>query len=357
MAMAGTGARPVRRGCYALPLLLGCTLLCTLLGLGIGAVSIPPLDVLAILARQVGLLPALDAFQQSEVVLVAIRLPRVVLGVMAGAVLAVAGAAIQGLFRNPLADPGLVGVAPGAAFGAVAAIVFGTRLGLGPTGLLGPWLLPLAAFLGGLVATLVVSRIATREGNTDVTTMLLAGIAVNAVAMAGVGLFLFASDDRQLREATFWMMGSLAGVSWHTLLPALLCMAAPLLLLPFRARALNALLLGEADAFHSGFDVERTKRAIVVLAALGTGAAVALSGVIGFVGLIAPHLARSLVGPDHRRLLPAAACVGACLMLLADLVARTVVVPAELPIGVLTSGLGGPFFIWLLARRRIGWGG
>ncbi len=153
------------------------------------------------------------------------------------------------------------------------------------------------------------------------------------------------------------MMGSLAGVSWHTLAPAMLFMALPLVLLPFRARALNALLLGEADAFHSGFDVERTKQAIVILVALGTGAAVALSGVIGFVGLIAPHVARSLVGPDHRRLLPAAACVGACLMLLADLAARTVVVPAELPIGVLTSGLGGPFFIWLLARRRIGWGG
>lgn len=357
MAAAGTTTTVRRRGRGALPLLAACTLACVLLGLAIGAVSIPPMEVLAILGRRLGLLPPLESFDQDGTVLVAIRLPRVALGILGGAILAVAGAAIQGLFRNPLADPGLVGVAPGAAFAAVAAIVFGNRIGLGPTGLLGPWLLPLAAFVGALVATWIVGGIATRDGNTDVTTMLLAGIAVNAVAMAGVGACLFLSDDRQLREATFWMMGSLAGVSWHTLAPAMLFMALPLVLLPFRARALNALLLGEADAFHSGFDVERTKQAIVILVALGTGAAVALSGVIGFVGLIAPHVARSLVGPDHRRLLPAAACVGACLMLLADLAARTVVVPAELPIGVLTSGLGGPFFIWLLARRRIGWGG
>jgi iron complex transport system permease protein len=216
------------------------------------------------------------------------------------------------------------------------------------------WLLPLAAFAGGLIATWIVGRIARGDGVVDIATLLLAGVAVNAIAMAGVGALIFTSDDRQLREATFWMLGSLAGVTWQTALPALPFMAAPLLLLPACARALNALLLGESDAYHLGFKVERAKRLVVIASALGTGATVALTGIIGFVGLLAPHLARLLVGPDHRLLLPAAGAVGAVLMLCADLVARTVVVPAELPIGILTSALGGPFFLYLLRRRMAG---
>ncbi|MFO1069236.1 MAG: iron ABC transporter permease [Geminicoccaceae bacterium] len=334
----------------SLPLLAGAALVAFVVALSVGAYAVPPEALLLALAETLHLVPAGTADARDVAVLAGIRLPRVLLGAIGGASLAAAGAAIQGLFRNPLADPGLVGVSSGAAFAAVAAIVLGGRIAV--LGGLGPWLLPLAAFAGGLAATWVVARIASRGGAVDIAAMLLAGIAVNAIAMAGIGALVFASDDRELRELTFWMFGSLAGTGWPRLLAALPLLLLPLLALPLLARSLNALLLGEADAFHLGFAVDRAKRVVVVLAALATGAFVALAGIVGFVGLIAPHLARSLVGPDHRALLPASACVGAILLLVADLVARTAVAPAELPIGVVTAALGGPFFLWLMARPR-----
>lgn len=307
------------------------------------------LEVLAL-----GLLDPADAAThgQDAAVFWLVRLPRVVLAMAVGASLASAGAAIQGLFRNPLADPGLIGVSGGAALAAVGWIVIGAELLADAPPGLRAWLLPLAAFAGGLAATAAVAWIGRgRGGGADVADILLAGIAVNAIAMAGVGGLVFLSDERELREATFWMMGSLAGATWPAILPSLPFMLLPLLAVPFLARALDALLLGERDAFHLGFRVARTKRLVIAAAALGTGAAVAVSGAIGFVGLAAPHLARLMVGPGHRRLLPAAACLGAILVLVADTAARMLVVPAELPIGVLTAGLGGPLFLHLLARR------
>jgi iron complex transport system permease protein len=212
--------------------------------------------------------------------------------------------------------------------------------------------LPLAAFAGGLAATWLVYRLATRDGRTAVATLLLAGVALGAVAGAGTGLLLFLADDAQLRSVTFWSLGSLGGATWTALAGV-----APLLLLALLvalalARPLNALLLGEAEAFHLGVRVERAKRMAVGVAALGVGAAVAVSGVIGFVGLVVPHLGRLALGPDHRRLLPASALLGAALLLLADLAARTVAAPAELPIGILTALVGAPFFLWLLLRER-----
>lgn len=338
---------PSRRE-LALPLLAALLAAGAVLACGIGAVPIPPGRVLALLAQ-----PEAAALDQDAAVLWLIRLPRVVLALAVGAALGAAGAAIQGLFRNPLADPGLVGVAGGAALAAAAWIVVGAAFLPAIPPAARAWVLPLAAFAGGLAATVLVERIGRqRSGAMDVADLLLAGIAVNAVTMAGVGGLVHASDENELREVTFWMMGSLAGATWPGILPALPFMLVPLLLLPLVARALDALLLGERDAFHLGFRVERTKRLVIVAAALATGAAVAVSGMIGFVGLAAPHLARFLVGPGHRRLLPAAACTGAGLVLLADTTARTLVVPAELPIGVLTAGLGGPFFLHLLLRRR-----
>lgn len=335
------------RGARLLPALAVAVALVTLLSLCIGAFPMKPQEILVILAGA-------GSGDTAEAVLLSIRLPRVILGLAGGAALAVAGAAIQGLFRNPLADPGLIGVSAGAALFAAAAIV----LLPGAGALLGPahavWLLPLAAFAGGLAATLLVGAIARREGGVDTALLLLAGVAVNAVAGAGVGFLVFLSDERELREVSFWMLGSLAGTGWDRLLPALPLLVLPALAMPFLARSLNALLLGEADAFHLGFRVEPVKRAVVLLAALGTGATVALAGMIGFIGLVAPHLARLVAGPDHRVLLPASAMIGAGLLLLADLAARTVALPAEMPIGVLTSALGGPFFIWLLRRRTGG---
>lgn len=293
-----------------------------------------------------------EVAMRDRIVLWDIRAPRLVLGALVGAALAVSGAVMQGLFRNPLADPGLIGVSTGAALGAGLAIVAGGALG----GLLPAWLLaqtlPLAAFLGALLATVIVYRIATREGRTAVATLLLAGVALNAIAGAAMGLLVFVSDDQQLRDLNLWLLGSLSGVTWRELLPALPLIVGPLALLPWLARPLNALLLGETEARHLGFDGEAVKRRIVLLTALAVGASVALTGVIGFVGLVVPHLIRLCLGADHRVLLPASALLGGALLLLADLGARTLVLPAELPIGVLTSLIGGPFFLWLLMRRR-----
>ncbi len=350
--LAAVAERHRRRNIIAISALVAGFVAVFLLSVGWGAVPIRPGQVVAILAEPLGLdLPW--AFDNREsTVLLAIRLPRAVLAVLAGAALAVSGAALQGLFRNPMADPALIGVSSGAALAAVGVIV----LGIG-TGVFGLYALPVAAFVGGLVATVIVYRIASRGGRTEIATMLLAGIAVNAMAGAGIGLMTFLSDDRQLRELNFWLLGGLGGVTWEKLLPAVPLVLLAVVVIPLLARRLNALLLGETEALHLGFHVENTKRLIVTLAALATGGTVALTGVIGFVGLVVPHLVRLLIGPDHRVLLPASILLGAGLMLLADLFARTLVLPAELPVGILTSCVGGPFFIWLLVRYRAigGW--
>jgi iron complex transport system permease protein len=319
--------------------------------LGGGAVAIPPGDVLAVLAGAAGL-PVTAQEAVHETVVLSIRLPRALLGLVVGAALAVSGAALQGLFRNPLADPGLIGVSTGAALAAASAIVLGGGLVAALPLLTRGMLIPLAAFAGGLFTTWVVYRIASREGRTEVATLLLAGVAVNAIAGAGIGLLIFVSDDQALRDLNFWMLGSLGGATWDRLLPALPFIVVPALLLPLFARRLDALLLGETEALHLGFAVERCKSGIVGLVALATGGAVALTGVIGFVGLVVPHLVRLLVGANHGRVMPLSLLLGSALLLIADLAARTVVLPAELPIGIVTSCIGGPFFLWLLMRRR-----
>ncbi len=321
------------------------------LSVAIGPVTIPPGEVLRVIAASLGL-PVGEIAPQHAAVIETIRLPRTLLGLLVGAALAVAGAAMQGLFRNPLADPGLIGVSAGSALAAVSVIVLGGQ-GLGfLTAALGAFTLPLAAFAGGLLTTLVVYRLASREGHTSVTTLLLAGIAINALCGAGTGLLTYLADDQQLRNLTFWSMGSLGGATWSQVGSVALLIALPLCALPRLARTLNALLLGEAEAGHLGIAVQRMQRIIVTLAALAVGAAVAVSGLIGFIGLVVPHLLRLALGPDHRFLLPGSALLGGSLLLLADLLARTLVTPAELPIGILTALLGGPFFLALLMRRR-----
>ncbi len=342
---------------------------------GWGAVGISPAQVFAILLKALGLGNLLTgdvvgdesvwAFgRREETVLLAIRLPRALLAVLVGAALAVSGAALQGLFRNPLADPGLIGVSTGAGLAAAATIVLGNGLAsflslrfgfdwqTADALPLGAMILPLAAFLGGLVSTFLVYRVASRAGQTDVATLLLAGVAMNAISAAGIGLLVFVSDDQQLRDLNFWMLGSLGGVTWAKILSVAPFIAGASVALALFSRHLNALLLGEREAQHLGFRIEWTKRSIVLLVALATGASVAVTGVIGFVGLVVPHLVRLTMGADHKTLLPASMLLGASLMLFADLAARTLVLPAELPIGILTSCVGGPFFLWLLVRAR-----
>jgi len=334
-----------------LPVLILALAVAVALGAGIGPVVVSPDAMLAILLRKAGIVISVPVSEQQEAIFWTIRLPRVALGVLAGAALAVSGALLQGVFRNPLADPGLIGVSSGAALGAVAVIV----LGASSVGLM---TLPLAAFLTGTATTFFVYRLAQRHGRTDVATLLLVGLALNAMAGAATGLLTYLADDAQLRSIVFWTMGGLGGALWETVLVAAPWIAVSLALAPRLGRALNLFALGEMEARHLGIEVEQVKRAAILLSALATGTAVALVGPIGFIGLIVPHIVRLIAGPDHRLLLPACALGGASLLVLADLLARTMAAPAEVPVGLITACAGGPFFLALIlrARRQYGWG-
>ena len=340
------------RGALSLTVLAAFLAVLGVVCLGTGAAPVGPGQVLAVLAKALDLSLPWAFEPHHEAIVLSIRLPRVLLGMLIGGGLAVSGAVMQGLFRNPLADPGLVGVSSGAAVAAVATIVLGTTALDFATRALGPFVLSIAAFAGAAATTLLVYRLALVHGSVSVSTMLLAGIAVNAVAGAVTGVFTFVADDAQLRSLTFWSLGSLGGSTWTAVAAAAPLIGLATLSMLRYARPLNALLLGEAEAGHLGFDVERLKRSTIVLVALAVGAAVAVAGIIGFVGLVVPHLLRLALGPDHRYLLPGAALLGASLLLAADLLARTLVAPAELPIGIVTAILGGPFFIYLVRRNR-----
>lgn len=336
------------------PLFIGLSALCLIaiwLSLALGPVSLPLLDTLRAALRLIGVPINGDGLEQAELILGQIRLPRTLLGLAVGGVLALSGVAMQGLFRNPLADPGLVGVSSGASLGAAIAIVGGSSFG-GLPDAFGPYLLSICAFLGGLGVTALVYRLGRRNGQTSVAVMLLAGIALTALAGSTVGLLTYLADDATLRTLTFWNLGSLNGASYARLWPLLFVTVAVSLWLPRRASALNALLLGESEASHLGINVEGLKRELVFCTALGVGAAVAAAGMIGFVGLVVPHLVRLLAGPDHRVLLPASVLAGAALLLFADLIARLALAPAEMPIGIVTAFLGAPFFLYLLLRGR-----
>ncbi|WP_110753368.1 FecCD family ABC transporter permease [Phyllobacterium leguminum] len=299
------------------------------------------------------LFPSMEELSQRDrIIVMDIRLPRIILGVLIGAGLAVSGAVMQGLFRNPLADPGLIGISSGASLGAVSVIVLGGSVLAPVAAIFGIFTLPVVAFLGSLISTFLLHGIATRRGQTSVATMLLAGIALTALGMALTGALIYMADDRQLRDLTFWQLGSLAGATWTKIAASGPIIALALVAAPFLARGLNGLALGEASANHLGIPVQRLKNIAIVTVAAAVGASVAMSGGIGFVGIVVPHLLRLVIGPDNRYLLPASALLGAILLLLADAVSRTIVAPAELPIGIVTALAGAPFFLWILLRRR-----
>ena len=285
-----------------------------------------------------------------------IRLPRIFTGIFVGASLAVSGAVMQGLFRNPLADPGVVGVSAGAGLGAITVIVLGKTWFPAFLALAGVFALPLAAFAGALSVTLLLYRLATRNGMTAITTLILAGIAVGAVAFSLTGLLVFIADEQQLRELTFWQLGSLAGSTWFKLAVAAPLMLAAIIGMASLSRGLNAIMMGEGVAFHLGIEVQRLKHLAIVYVAAATGAAVAVSGGIAFVGIVVPHVLRLLIGPDYRALIPASAFAGATLLLGADMFSRTIVAPAEMPIGITTALIGAPVFIAMLMRRTSGEG-
>ncbi|NTX05051.1 iron ABC transporter permease [Myxococcus sp. CA040A] len=323
----------------------------TLTSLSVGSYRVPLLGLFGSALEALGLETGYRLEPMQQAVLLSIRLPRVVLGVMVGAVLATSGAALQALFRNPLVEPGLLGTSSGAALGAVAAIVMDVALSsrLGPFRLL---VVPGAAFLGALSATLLAQRLGGGGGRTETARILLAGVAVSAGAGAGIGLLTQMATDAQLRTITFWTWGSLAGASWSVVVASTVPLLIALVLLLRDSRSLNLLLLGEREAWHLGVDVEKLKRRLILAAALGVGAAVSVTGIIGFVGLLVPALLRLALGPDHRRLMGASALLGSALLVAADVLARTAAVPQELPVGALTSMLGVPVFISMLARGK-----
>lgn len=323
----------------------------SIVALGVGAVSLSPGEVLAALGRAIGIELPWEITRRDEVIVTVLRLPRIVMAIVVGAALAAAGAALQGVVRNPLADPALVGVSNGAALAAVAYLVLGQPLADAMPAL-APWLLPAAAFVGASVSTALAVGLARRHGRISAASLVLAGVAIAALCGAGVGLLLFVADDAQLRSVTFWTLGSLGGAGWPMVGAVAVPVGIAMIVIMRERAALDRLLLGEAEARHLGAEPERVIRRIVIAVALAVGAAVAACGVIGFVGLVVPHLARGVLGPSHRALVPAAALGGALLLVAGDTIARVVVAPAELPVGIVTALVGAPVLLAMVMRGR-----
>lgn len=335
---------------------LGVTLgILVVLAAGIGAVSIPPMDVLTLLMRPPGSAgwQAIPQEQmQQAMVLWNIRLPRLALGVLTGMSLAVSGAAMQALLRNPLAEPGLVGVSGGAALFAALAIVLGGSWMVALHDVIGEFALPIFAFIGSLIATLLIFAISTRKGQTSIALMLLAGIAIGSLCGALIGLMTFIASDLQMRSLNFWSLGSLGAATWPMVTMVACLSGSSVLILLRQSSALNTLALGEVQASLLGVAVRRLNQICIGAIALAVGAVVSVTGIIGFIGLVAPHLVRLAIGPDQRLVMPASALVGAILVLLSDLLARTIAAPTEVPVGIITALLGVPFFLALLFRMR-----
>lgn len=339
--VAGAGRR------WALPSLAVVCAVCLLIGLGCGSVAIDPIEAVSILVHQLPFVKLESTWSTThETILLVVRLPRVVLAALIGIALSLAGAVYQGVFRNPMADPYVLGISSGSALGAVLAMMLTLRfdfLGLGTV--------PPLAFLGGIGTMFLVYRLASTHGRLPILPLLLTGIAVSSLLSALVSIALFFSEDR-LRGIMFWLMGGLSHADWsyvRLVLPYVLVGAVVLLLF---SRDLNALLLGEEPAAHLGIPVEARKFLLLLISSLLTACAVSVSGMISFVGLVIPHITRLLVGPDHRRLLPASALAGASFLTIADTLARTLVAPTELPVGVVTALFGGPFFLVILHKKK-----
>ncbi len=318
----------------------------TVYAAGRGQLSVPANEVWGSIMHRLGFdVGTMPTHPQGDNTLWKVRFPRIAMALLVGAALAAAGALMQGIFGNPLAEPSVVGVSTGAAFAAAVVIVFQIQFA-------GSWTVALFAFAGGLITTLAVYFLSRSDGRTEVVTLVLTGIAVNAVCSAGLAMMIFLGDTAAREQIIFWQLGSLNGTRWQSV-----GIVAPLVVVGLvgamlMARKLDVLALGDRAARHVGVDVERLRLAAIVLVALLTAAAVSFAGIIAFVGLVVPHLIRMIVGPGHRVLVPASALAGALLLLGADLIARTAVEYADLPIGMLTSLVGGPFFFWLLRRTR-----
>lgn len=334
-----------------LSLLAFAVIFMALFSAGVGQMQISLPEILASIAHKVGLdWGTLPKHPFAESALWTIRFPRVIMAIIVGAALAAAGVLMQGVFGNPLAEPSVVGVSSGAAAFACISIALGLSI-------FGPWTTVISAFIGGLIATGLVYFTARHGGRTEVVTLVLTGVAINAIAGAVIALMTFLSDTSAREEIIFWQLGSLNGTMWNNVLSAGPITAIGIAIAFTTTRKLDLLSLGERPARHLGVNVELLRKEVIVIVAFLTSAAVAFAGIIGFVGLVVPHILRMALGPSHKLLLPASILGGALLLLIADTVARTLVPNADLPIGMLTALVGGPFFFWLIRRTRRGAGG
>lgn len=327
-------------------LVVGLVVVC-LLAASIGQFQVPLDEVLGSILHRLGidgLLPQPTA-PRADAALWEVRFPRVILGALVGMALGTAGALMQGVFGNPLAEPSVIGVSAGAAVGAFLVIVLGIAV-------VGTWTVPVAAFAGGFLTTLLVYGLARSGGRTEVVTLVLVGIAVNAFAGAAIGLLTFVAENDALRAIAFWNLGSLSRATWDAVVAVLPFVVVGIVVAIWYAPQLDLLSLGERAARHLGVDVERLRLVLITVIAALVGAGVAFTGIIAFVGLVVPHLIRIITGPGHRVLIPASALGGAIVVVLADLIARTAIENQELPLGVLTALVGGPFFFWLVRRTR-----
>jgi iron complex transport system permease protein len=282
-----------------------------------------------------------------------IRLPRTLLCILVGMALSVSGALMQSIFRNPIVEPGLVGTSAGAAFGAAFVFVFGSISFFNHTGLSGDILLPLFAFIGGWCSTMLVYRLSVSFGKVSVSTMLLAGMSINALASAGTGFLSYIARDPQARSITFWNLGTFSGADWRAVVVVGL-FTIPIIFLIIRyARQLNLLLLGDTEAAYLGVNTEQVKRRLIFLNTLMVATATSMVGVIAFIGLLVPHLTRMLRGSDNRYVLTASTLLGAIVMIIADMVCRVIIAPAEMPIGIISAFIGAPLFLWMLLQSRI----
>lgn len=371
MTLAGEAAREgdarIGRVIASWPLLIALALGVMVFNIGLGSVRVDPQAIVSVVIYRIGDLAGgipgvagfvdwlrdtvlVDVDARDDAVVWYIRLPRTLLGATVGAGLGVAGAALQGVFRNPLADPGLIGVSAGASAGAVTALALGVAW-------IGIWTVPAFAFAAALVVLGVVYALARRGGRTEVVTLILAGVAISSVAGGAVGWVTAVAMDAGVGSTTFWQLGGLGAAQWGQVGVVAATAAVGAVALTLFAPALNLMALGEREARHLGVDVERMRGVIMIIVAAITGAAVSFAGVIGFVGLVGPHLLRLACGPDHRQVVPKSAAVGAIMLMLADMTSRLAVAPMELPVGVVTGLIGGPFFAWLLVRTRKEQGG
>lgn len=317
-----------------------------------GALPISMRELSEIIALKLGLISETNVEEQKSIVFWIIRLPRVCLAVLIGAGLGIAGASLQGLFRNPIADSTLIGVTSGASLFAVFVLMLNVKYFGMLHELAGAYSISFVAFLGAALTTFLVYQLSKVTGEGGVTTLLLCGIAINAFVGAMTGLMTYLADDEQLRSITFWNLGSLGGASWTSVLAVAPFVTVSILFMPYLSKALNLLVLGESQAAGLGVNMKALKQKVIILATMGVGASVAVAGTIGFVGLVVPHIIRTTFGPNHRTLIIGSALAGAIVLTLADTLSRTIVAPSELPIGILTALLGTPFFIYILWEQK-----